>query len=188
MMATVAVRILAAALLGWTAAARAALVEWHEQVVPGACTLRFAVAQGWDVQAHSPMQGAVNLDLQPLSGPHAKVRITGTVQKGASELMSTSEIKRAVKTMGEALLAGSVEKRLELTRVDGRSGSGFFYSLADKRAELPEGEFRHMTQGIMAVGSMRLAVTVLSDQPESAAQKMALDLLRTADCEPPPAR
>ena len=182
------VSFLATFLMSAIAAGQSALVEWHEQVVPGAGTLRFAVPQGWDVQAHSAMQGAVDLNLGPASGPRAKVLVTGTVQKGASELKSTSDIKRAVKAMGEALLSGSVEKRLELTRLDGRSGAGFFYSLTDKRTELPEGEFRHMTQGIVAIGPLRLAFTVLSDQPDSAAQKVTLDLLRTADCEPSPAK
>ena len=180
--------ILAAGMLGSTAAAQTPLVEWHEQVVPGACTLRFAVPGGWEVQARSQMHGAVELNLAPGAGSRAKVLITGTVQKGSSELKGTSDIKRAVRAMGEALLEGSVEKRLELEKLEGRSGAGFFYSLTDKRPELPEGDFRRMTQGIMPVGPLRLAVTVLSDQSGSAAQKVAFDLLRTADCEPAPAK
>jgi hypothetical protein len=179
---------LATVLLGAIAAGQSPLVEWHEQVIPGTCMLRFAVPGGWDVQARSPSVGVVSLTLQPEAGLRAKVLISGTAEKGSSELKSTSDIKRAVKMMGEALLSGTVEKRLELVRVDGRSGAGFFYSLTDKRTELPEGEFRHMTQGIMAVGSMRLAVTVLADQPGSPARQMTLDLLRTADCEPLPAK
>jgi hypothetical protein len=179
---------LATILLSAIAVGQSALVEWHEQVVPGACTLRFAVPQGWDVEARSRMAGAVDLKLQPGSGPRARVLVTGTVQKGPSELKSTSDIKRAVKTMGDALLPGSVEKHLDLVKVEGRSGSGFLYSLTDKRADLPEGEFRRMTQGIMPIGPLRVAVTVLSDEPDSAAQKMTLELLRTADCEPSPAK
>ena len=179
---------LATVLLGAIAAGQSPLAEWHEQVIPATCVLRFAVPGGWDVQARSPSAGGVSLTLQPAAGAKARVLISGTAEKGTSELKSTSDIKRAVKTMGEALLSGTVEKRLKLVRVDGRIGAGFFYSLTDKRTELPEGEFRHMTQGIMAVGPMRLAVTVLADQLDSPAWKMALDLLRTADCEPLPAR
>jgi hypothetical protein len=169
-------------MLGGAAAAQAPLLEWQEQVIPGVCTLRIAVPNGWTASMRSALAGAVDIRITPESGPRAEVLITGLAQQGGSELKKTGDIKRATKAMGEQLLSGSAEHRIELERVDGTAGSGFFYSLTDKRPQLPEDQYRYMTQGIMAVGPLRLAVTVLADQPASPAKRMALDLLRTAGC------
>ena len=97
---------------------------------------------------------------------------------------TAGEIKAAVREMGEARLPGSAEKKLVLERVEGTDGSGFFYSLTGPRPQQPGDEPRHLTQGIMAVGPLRLAVTVHAEDPGSAARAMALDLLRTAECVP----
>ncbi len=165
-------------------AAQTSLVEWHEQLVPGTCTFRFPVATGWVVEPRTPAAGAVGLVFRPQSGSAALVLINGTDLKSSPQLVRTPDIKRAVRAMGEARLGESVERKLKLERVEGRAGSGFFYSLTDKRADLPEGEFRHLTQGIIAVGPLRLAVTVNADRADSDAWRTTLELLRTADCAP----
>ena len=69
--------------------------------------------------------------------------------------------------------------------MDGTDGSGFLYTLTDRRTDLPAGEFRVATQGIMAIGRLRLGVTVLANERDSAAAGMTFDLLRTAECATP---
>ncbi len=177
-----AVAALAAALAGAAAAAQG-LVEWREQVVPGVCVLRLAVPEGWSVESGTPAPGAVRIRLVATTGARAEVLITGTAAAGDDALKSTGDIKKATRAMGEEMLAGAVERKLELERLDGADGSGFFYTLTDKRADLPDGEFRVTTQGIMAIGPLRLAVTVLAGEKGSAAAKMTSGLLRTADCQ-----
>jgi len=177
--------VLSLAVVGGAAAAETPLVEWQELVVPGVCTLRVAVPQGWDAVLRSPLEGAVNVRLSPADGSHAEVLITGLVPKGDGSLASAGDLKRTARAMGEQMLSGAVEKRLELERVEGTDGSGFFYSLTDRRTPLPEGEYRHLVQGIMAVGPLRFAVTVLADGPDSAAKATALELMRTAECTAP---
>ncbi len=172
---------LAVALASGTAAAQG-LVEWREQAIPGVCTLRFAVPQGWTTDARTPAPGAVDIRLTPAAGPRAEVLLKGSVPAGDAPLRSTGDLKRAARAMGEEMLAGAVERKIELERVDGTDGAGFFYTLTDRRAELPEGEFRVTTQGVMAVGELRLALTVLAPEKGSPAAKMALALLRTAEC------
>jgi hypothetical protein len=179
MLATV---VLSLCLSAGAAHGEAPLVEWQELVVPGVCTLRVAVPQGWSAVLRSPAPGAVHVRLAPESGPRAEVLITGLARSSDGALKSTRDIKRATREMGEQMLADAVEKKVELERLDGRAGSGFFYSLTDKRASLPEGAYRRMTQGIMAVGPLRLAVTVHADEADSAAKAAAFDLLRTAEC------
>jgi hypothetical protein len=162
------------------------LVEWQELAIPDVCTLRIAVPQGWSAELRSPLEGAVHVRITPSGAPAAEVLITGLAAGPDGALKGTGDIKRAAREMGEELLSGSVEGKLVLERVDGVEGAGFFYSLTDKRPSLPEGGFRHMTQGIMAVGPLRLAVTVLAESPASPAKAMAFDLLRTAQCEAAP--
>ena len=167
-------------------AAQTALVEWQELAIPSVCTLRIAVPQGWSAELHSPLEGAVHVRITPNGAPTAEVLITGLAAVGDRALKGAGDIKRAAREMGEEMLPGSVERKLVLERVDGVDGTGFLYSLTDKRPSLPEGGFRHMTQGIMAVGPLRLAVTVLAESPASPAKAMAFDLLRTAECEVAP--
>ena len=174
--------MLAAALAGATAAAQG-LVEWREQAIPGACILRFAVPEGWEADARTPAPGAVEISLVPTRGPRARVLVSGTLLRGDAALKSTGDLKKAARGLGEGMLPGAVEKKIELERVDGTDGAGFFYTLTDKRPDLPEGEFRVTTQGIMAVGPLRLALTVLAPERGSAAAKMAFGLLRTAECQ-----
>ncbi len=174
--------MLSLAVLGGAPSAEKPLVEWQELVVPGVCTLRIAVPQGWNAVLRTPLEGTVHIRLSPADGSHAEVLITGLVPKGDGSLASAGDLKRTARAMGEQMLAGAVEKKLDLERVDGTDGSGFFYSLTDKRPALPEGEYRHMVQGIMAVGPLRLAVTVLTDGPDPAAKATAFELMRTAEC------
>jgi hypothetical protein len=183
MLATV---ILSLFLSAVPASGDAPLVEWQELVVPGVCTLRVAVPQGWNAVLGSPAPGAVHVRLAPEDGPRAEVLITGLARTSDGALESNGDIKRATREMGEQMLAEAVEKKVVLERLDGRAGSGFFYSLTDQRGSLPEGAYRCMTQGIMAVGPLRLAVTVHAGEADSAAKAAAFDLLRTAECTPEP--
>jgi hypothetical protein len=178
----IAVAVWPLVLLAAPVAAQTPLVEWQEVAIPGVCTLRVAVPHGWSAELRSPLEGTVHLRLTPDAAPPSEVLITGLVPKGDQTLKSTGDIKRAARKMGEEMLPDSTERKIELERVTGVDGSGFFYSLTDKRTSLPEGGFRHMTQGIMAVGPLRVAVTVLDEGPASAAKGMAFDLLRTAQC------
>lgn len=174
---------LAALLAGGSAGAQA-LVEWQELTIPGVCTLRIAVPQGWNARLARPVPGGAEVRIAPESGPRAEVTMEAPVPHLGRPVRTTGEIKAAVREMGEARLPGSAEKKLALERVEGSDGSGFFYSLTDSRPQQPGGEPRYLTQGIMAVGPLRLAVTVLAEDPGSAARAMALDLLRTAECVP----
>ena len=178
---TVVALVVAAAATG----AAEGLVEWQEQAVSGVCALRYALPEGWKAEASSPARGSVQIRIVPASGSGAAVLIAGFAPLDDPSLRSTGDIKKRAKAMGEAALSGAVEKRIELRRVDGTDGSGFFYTLTDRRTDLPAGEFRVVTQGIMAVGRLRLGVTVLANEKDSAAAGMTFDLLRTAECATP---
>jgi hypothetical protein len=168
--------------LGGTGAGAQALVEWQEIVMPGVCTLRVAVPQGWNARLERSAPGGAEIRITPESGPRAEVSMKSLAPERALAVKRTGEIKAAVRTMGEAALPTAVEKKLVLERVDGTDGAGFFYSLTDNRRQPEAVEPRYVTQGIMAVGPLRLAVTVSAVEPGSAARVMAFDLLRTAEC------
>lgn len=181
---TVIAVFLAAALTGNSVGAQA-LVEWQELVIPGACTLRIAVPQGWTARIERPAAGGAEIRITPESGTRAEATMKSLAPEKALTVKRTGEIKAAVRTMGEAALPTSVEKKLVLERVDGTDGAGFFYSLTDNRRQPEAAVPRYLTQGIMAVGPLRLGVTVLAEEPDSAARAMAFDLLRTAECASP---
>jgi len=178
---TVVTAVLVVVLAAGTAGAQA-LVEWQELVIPGVCSLRVAVPQGWTARLERTAAGGAEVRITPESGPRAEVSMESLAPERALAMKSTGAIKAAVRTMGEGALSTAVEKKLVLERVDGTDGAGFFYSLTDNRPQPGAAGPRYLTQGIMAVGQLRLAVTVLAGEPDSAARAMALDMLRTAEC------
>ena len=180
-----ALTVFVAAALAGAGAGAQGLVEWQDLVMPGACTLRIAVPQGWNARMERVAAGVGEIKVTAESGPRAEVTMTQLALPPGVATQSAGEVKAAVRRMGEAALVTSVEKDLVLERVDGADGAGFFYSLTERRGPSAAGETRHLTQGIMAVGPLRLAVTVRAGEPASAARAMALDLLRTAGCASP---
>jgi hypothetical protein len=75
----------------------------------------------------------------------------------------------------------AVETKLTINEAQGRQGSGYYYSLTDKRDPLPDGEFRYAWQALFAIGEIRATATLLSDSSDEMLSITALKLLQTAE-------
>jgi hypothetical protein len=71
-----------------------------------------------------------------------------------------------------------VEGVLPLQEIKGVDGRGFYFTATD-RAPKP-GEAKYLTQGIIRVGEISLAFTVLTNDGQEAVVRAALEMLRTA--------
>jgi len=95
-----------------------------------------------------------------------------------TKLPDEAGIRSEVATLAKQIAAHSVEGVLPLQELKGVEGRGFYFSATD-RAPGP-GEYKYLTQGIVRVGEISLAFTVLTNDGQEAVVKAALEMLRTA--------
>jgi hypothetical protein len=87
-------------------------------------------------------------------------------------------IRSEVDTAAKKAASQSVEGTLPVQELKGTEGRGFYFSATD-RAPAP-GEYKYLTQGIVRVGEIALAFTVLTNDGEEAVVKTTLEILKTA--------
>ena len=124
------------------------------------------VPEAWQPSANTLAEGVVEIRINPKGSQDFTLLLTALEpESGSAERLDEEGIKRLVTRLGTAMLHGAVETELELRRVEGTAGVGHFYLLTDKQEHLPTGEYRYICQGIMAVGALRLSVTLLTNEP-----------------------
>jgi hypothetical protein len=117
--------------------------------------------------------------LRPGAAGSGEVLITAvwpipSVTNISDEATIRSEVAEAAKKAASQ----SVEGALPLQELKGTEGRGFYFSATD-RAPAP-GEYKYLTQGIVRVGEIALAFTVLTDDGQEAVVKAALAMLQSA--------
>jgi hypothetical protein len=117
--------------------------------------------------------------LRPGAAGSGEVLITAVwpippVTNISDEATIRSEVAEAAKKAASQ----SVERALPLQELKGTEARGFYFSATD-RAPAP-GEYKYLTQGIVRVGEIALAFTVLTNDGEEAVVKATLEMLKTA--------
>jgi hypothetical protein len=170
--------LIAALCAAHTAIALAGSSRVFELPDHGALTL--AVPDGWmDKVNHPANRLPPTILLRPGAAGSGEVLITAVwpippVTRISDDATIRSEVAAAAKTAASQ----SVEATLPLQELKGIEGRGFYFSATD-RAPGP-GEYKHLTQGIVRVGEIALAFTVLSNDGQEAVVKAALDMLQKA--------
>jgi hypothetical protein len=90
----------------------------------------------------------------------------------------TPEFLRAmVEAAAQKAKAQAVEKDLPVRDLSGQGLFGAYYSATDKAPK--PGEYRNMTQGMVAVGELQVGFTVLSNGDAAAVNAPALQMLQS---------
>jgi hypothetical protein len=170
--------LVASFIIATSAAAVAASTQVFELPEHGALSL--LTPEGWVSEMKLPeSQLPPTLTMTPRSG--AKFVITMTVawpMASARKMLEEDTIRSAVAAAAKSAEPESVEGVLPLQEIKGVDGRGFYYTATD-RAPKP-GEAKYLTQGIIRVGEITLAFTVLTNDGQEAVVRAALDMLRTA--------
>jgi hypothetical protein len=95
-----------------------------------------------------------------------------------TKISDEATIRSEVATAAKKAASQFVEGALPLQELKGTEGRGFYFSATD-RAPGP-GEYKYLTQGIVRVGEIALAFTVLTNDGQEGVVKAALEMLRTA--------
>ena len=148
--------------------------------LPNLDTLELTLPSGWVDAVDAPPGGVpLTILLTPAGGAPFEVHVTPQWSEAAdSAVMDADALRQAVREAALGAQAQAVEETLEIRRLQGASGVGFYYAATD-RAPLPE-EFRFMTQGALQAGDLVLWFTILTNDGQDSVVADALALLQSA--------
>jgi len=147
--------------------------------VAGHGSLELKVPGGWRPQARSRSEPPMALlRFTPASGNAFDVQITAGWLDPAKSDRRADALKARVQSAANAALKDAVEKEAKVLELRGAQGQGYYYSLTDK-APGP-GEFKYLTQGIVPVGDLTVAFTILHREAASEDKEKALRMLAGA--------
>lgn len=143
-------------------------------------TLQLSVPRSWNDQMKPRQQGAPpTLLFTPERGNSFDMRVTPIWPPKPDAAMPDSEaIKRYVSKAAEDAKAQAAETSIPIQEIQGTTGSGYYFAITD-RAPKPD-EFKYMTQGMLRVGNLVLAFTLLSNDGAETAVKDALTMFKSA--------
>jgi len=163
------------------------LVEFMSQNAVGATRnypvashgeLQLSLEKDWkDVLKPSPMNLTPTIEISPRSGNDFRFMLTALVPSKKQQF-GGADLKSSVERMSEPSVAQSIEKTVEVRRINGDRNEGYYFSLTDS-AQAP-GEYKCMTQGLVRVGELLISFTILSNDTTQKVRDAALDVLRSA--------
>ena len=148
--------------------------------LPNLDTLELALPAGWQDETDVPPGGIpLTIRLYPAAGAPFEVFVTPeSPEPTAGEVRDTEALRAAVRDAAVRIQPQAVEESIEIRRLQGGSGIGFYFSATD-RAPQPE-EFRYMNQGALQAGELTLWFTILTNDGQEAVVADALAMLQAA--------
>src|SRR6266513_7235 len=141
--------------------------------------LILSVPSGW--AAHAESKGAkapITIHFSPESGAAFSVQVTPRALAGDARNASDEDLKRGVLGAAEGAKAQAVEELLPAVELVGTRARGYYFRATD-RAPKP-GEYKHLAQGMVGLGDVRLAFTILTNDGQDAVVYQALGMVRSA--------
>lgn len=176
-----ATRALLAFGLVMASAVAATGVSPHSYDLPNHSALALLVPDGWtsDVQ-QPPNRLPPTIGFKPRSGTPFVVLVTAGPSMGpGGKVPEGAAIRLQVVAAAKEAASQSVEGVLPVQAIKGAEGRGFYFAATD-RAPKP-GEYKYLTQGIILVGDISLAFTILTNDGQEAVVRSALEMLRSAE-------
>lgn len=148
--------------------------------LPDLDTLELAMPAGWQDETDVPPGGIpLTIRLYPAAGAPFEVFVTPeSPEPTAGEVRYTEALREAVRDAAVRIQPQAVEETIEIRRLQGGSGIGFYFAVTD-RAPQPE-EFRYMNQGALQAGELTLWFTILTNDGQEAVVTDALAMLQAA--------
>jgi len=173
-------RSLLVACLVITTSAVALADSAHVFELPDHGALTLIMPDEWVGEMKSPVsQLTPTITMAPRSGAKFLILITAVwLSASGSKMPVENTIRSEVAGAAKSAASQSLEGVLPLQEIKGVDGRGFYFSATD-RAPKP-GEAKYLTQGIIRVGAISLAFTVLTNDGQETVVRAVLEMLRTA--------
>lgn len=166
--------------LAFAPTARAADTTEKSYALPQHGTLKLVAPHDWKDEVHPAEPGMPpTIEFQPAKGVPFEVLVTPIWRAHADVPLATREtIHDRVQRAAESMKGQSVETDIPLVELKGASGPGFYFAVTDK-APKPD-EFKYLTQGIVQVGELVLAFSVLTNDGQANVVSAVLAMMKSA--------
>ena len=183
-MQAVLIRSLLLVFVSIAGSATAWAVAPHMVELPDHGALALLLLDGWVAKVRQPPNRLPpTIMMRPLPDGTGELIVTAVWPIGpATKIPDEAAIRAEVGEAAKHAASQSVERVLPIQDINGTDGRGFYFAATD-RAPKP-GEYKYLTQGIIRVGEIALAFTILTNDGEEAIVQSALKVLRTAAHRP----
>lgn len=146
--------------------------------VSGGAAVQVMVPLSWNEQVQSQSDRPSNFIFRPKSGQAFEFMLT-PIKVEKAESLAPNVIREGVDKSAKEIKSKAVENTLYVQNLDGETSYGSYFNATDKRP-VKEGEYKFMTQGIMAVGSAMVPFTIIHNDETGGVAERCLNILRGA--------
>ena len=158
--------------------------------LPNLDSLELVVPSAWDETVDQPVDGGTPvIQFRPREGAAFEIYVAPEWPSAPDEAAPDPDTLREtvrgeaerIRNMPRGDQPGgemAVGENLEIRRLQGASGVGFYFVATDRAAE-PE-DFRCMSQGALAVGDLTVRFTILTNEGQDTVVELALAMLKGA--------
>ena len=179
---------LGALLLSVTAATGAMAADGEKKAfaLPDNSKLELAIPPGWkdELKASQASKGnkgpaTTTVALTPREGPPFEVSVTPIArQKPGASTDTAIKMRVSVQQGADKVKPTATEQYLPVEQLTGAPGPGYFFSATDR--EPKPGEFKYLTQGMLLVGDVVVAFSILTNDSQEKVREQALAMLKSA--------
>ena len=119
-----------------------------------------------------------------MQGLQFEISLTPSWPMKADESASAEKaVRERVGRLAEDIKPNVVERNLDIVKLKGSSGTGFYFSATDKSPKPME--YKFVTQGIVNAARITVGFTILTHEGQGDVVAAALSMLKTAKHIPP---
>ena len=175
-------------LVCFAAAATAIAAEGEKKLfaLPDNSKLELSIPAGWKdevktAQAPKARQGSApsTVALTPREGPPFEVHVTPVArQKQGASADTAIQMRHNVQQGADKVKPTAMEHYLPVDQLTGAPGPGYYFSATDRQPK--PGEFKYLTQGMLLVGDVVVAFSILTNDGQEKVRDQALAMLKGA--------
>jgi hypothetical protein len=169
-------------LVSLATAASAIAAEGEKKVfaLPDNSKLELTIPAGWKDEVKTTQgQKASTVALTPREGAPFQVHLTPVArQKQGASADTAIKMRLSVQQGADKVKPSAMEHYLPVEQLTGAPGPGYYFSATDR--EPKPGEFKYLTQGMLLVGDVVVAFSILTNDAQEKVRDQALAMLKSA--------
>jgi hypothetical protein len=147
-------------------------------------TFKMNVPAGWkDQLAQTPPSAPPTITFTPADGKPFQVLVTPLWRPSPDVKLPTKEtVRKRVENDAAEFKDDSVEQKVKIVEMKGKTGPGYYFSVTDKAPK--PGEYKFLTEGLLMVSELMVAFTILTNDGQEQVVRDALAMVRSATHAP----
>lgn len=175
-------------LVSLATAATAIAAEGEKKVfaLPDNSKLELSIPAGWKDEVKTPQAQKASkgsppptVALTPREGAPFQVHVTPvTRQRQGASADTAIKMRHSVQQGADKIKPTAMEYYLPVEELTGAPGPAYYFSATDR--EPKPGEFKYLTQGMLLVGDLVVAFSILTNDAQEKVRDQALAMLKSA--------